>query len=177
MSRIRVFWVFFGLRLCRIYALLLRIRFCRDNALFCRDYALFCPDFYSDIEDFTQIFCRYLPKKMAAKTSAWPALSYDEGGIKRRQIICVLCLRCSGHITPGSHPLGTLQFNFKSLVIIILTLLKYCFWIIVLLSGPWSWRRTWSPRRWWKAPRWENLTARNGFFIFFMTLFKLGMLG
>ena len=31
---------------------------------------LFCPDFYSDIEDFTQILCRYLPKKLAAKTSA-----------------------------------------------------------------------------------------------------------
>ena len=30
---------------------------------------LFCPDFYSDIEDFTQISCRYLPKKLAAKTS------------------------------------------------------------------------------------------------------------
>ena len=30
---------------------------------------LFCPDFYSDIEDFTQIVCRYLPKKLAAKTS------------------------------------------------------------------------------------------------------------
>ena len=30
---------------------------------------LFCPDFYSDIEDFTQILCRYLPKKLAAKTS------------------------------------------------------------------------------------------------------------
>ena len=27
---------------------------------------LFCPD----IEDFTQILCRYLPKKLAAKTSA-----------------------------------------------------------------------------------------------------------
>ena len=33
---------------------------------------LFCPDFYSDIEDFAQILCmcRYLPKKLAAKTSA-----------------------------------------------------------------------------------------------------------
>ena len=30
---------------------------------------LFCPDFYSAIEDFTQILCRYLPKKLAAKTS------------------------------------------------------------------------------------------------------------
>ena len=30
---------------------------------------LFCPDFYADIEDFTQILCRYLPKKLAAKTS------------------------------------------------------------------------------------------------------------
>ena len=30
---------------------------------------LFCPDFYSDIGDFTQILCRYLPKKLAAKTS------------------------------------------------------------------------------------------------------------
>ena len=32
---------------------------------------LFCPDFYTDIEDFTQILCRYLPKKLAAKTSGW----------------------------------------------------------------------------------------------------------
>ena len=32
---------------------------------------LICPDFYSDIEDFTQILCRYLPKKLAAKTSGW----------------------------------------------------------------------------------------------------------
>jgi len=30
---------------------------------------LFCPDFYSDIRDFTQILCRYLPKKLAAGTS------------------------------------------------------------------------------------------------------------
>ena len=28
-----------------------------------------CPDFYSDIEDFTQILCRYLPKKLAVGTS------------------------------------------------------------------------------------------------------------
>ena len=35
---------------------------------------LFCPDFYSDIEDFTQILCRYLPKKLAAKTSAEEAV-------------------------------------------------------------------------------------------------------
>ena len=32
-------------------------------------WGLFCPDFYSDIEDFTQILCRYLPNKLAAKTS------------------------------------------------------------------------------------------------------------
>ena len=32
---------------------------------------MFCPDCYSDIEDFTQIVCRYLPKKLAAKTSVW----------------------------------------------------------------------------------------------------------
>ena len=31
---------------------------------------LFRPDFYSDIEDFTQILCRYLPKNLAAGTSA-----------------------------------------------------------------------------------------------------------
>jgi len=31
---------------------------------------LFCTDFYSDIKDFTQTLCRYLPKKLAAKTSA-----------------------------------------------------------------------------------------------------------
>ena len=30
---------------------------------------LFCPDFYSDIRDFAQILCRYLPKKLAAGTS------------------------------------------------------------------------------------------------------------
>ena len=38
-----------------------------------REYALFYmfyPDFYSDIEDFTQILCRYLPKKLADGTSA-----------------------------------------------------------------------------------------------------------
>ena len=32
-------------------------------------WGLFCPDFYSDIRDFTQILCRYLPKKLAAGTS------------------------------------------------------------------------------------------------------------
>merc|ERR550517_464389 len=53
--------------LCRIYALLSRIRFCREYALF---LGLFCPDFYSDIRDFTQILCRYLAKKLAAGTSA-----------------------------------------------------------------------------------------------------------
>jgi len=31
---------------------------------------VFCPDFYSDIEDFTQILCRYLSKISAAGTSA-----------------------------------------------------------------------------------------------------------
>jgi len=30
---------------------------------------VFCPDFYSDIEDFTQILCRYLSKISAAGTS------------------------------------------------------------------------------------------------------------
>ena len=30
---------------------------------------LFCPDFYSDIEDFAQILCRYLHKKLAAEAS------------------------------------------------------------------------------------------------------------
>ena len=30
---------------------------------------LFCPDFYSDIEDFTQILCRYLLKKLVVGTS------------------------------------------------------------------------------------------------------------
>ena len=30
---------------------------------------VFCPDFYSDIEDFTQILCRYLPKNLAVGTS------------------------------------------------------------------------------------------------------------
>ena len=29
----------------------------------CSFLGLFCPDFYSYIEDFTQILCRYLPKK------------------------------------------------------------------------------------------------------------------
>ena len=29
---------------------------------------LFCPDFYSDIEDLTQILCRYLPKTL---TDLW----------------------------------------------------------------------------------------------------------
>ena len=50
---IRSVWVFFGFRLSHLRVLL----------------GLFCPDFYSDIEDFTQILSRYLPKKMAAKTS------------------------------------------------------------------------------------------------------------
>ena len=30
---------------------------------------VFAPEFYSDIEDFTQILCRYLHKKLAAKAS------------------------------------------------------------------------------------------------------------
>ena len=30
-----------------------------------------CPDFYSDIEDFAQILCRYLLKKLAFGTSGW----------------------------------------------------------------------------------------------------------
>ena len=49
---------------------------------------VFCPDFYSDIEDFTQILCRYLSKISAAGTSgletdsmSWPEfknnISYD----------------------------------------------------------------------------------------------------
>ena len=30
---------------------------------------LFCPDLYSDIEDYAQILCKYLPKKLAVGTS------------------------------------------------------------------------------------------------------------
>ena len=53
------------------------MRFCRDMGLsqiaFCRDYTLFwvcfVQTFTQDIEDFTQILCRYLPKKMAANIS------------------------------------------------------------------------------------------------------------
>ena len=41
-------------------------------------WGLFCPDFYSDIEDFNQILCRYLPKKLAAKISE-SKLSLCEG--------------------------------------------------------------------------------------------------
>ena len=37
---------------------------------------VFCPDFYSDIEDFTQILCRYLSKISAAGTSAVNPLSF-----------------------------------------------------------------------------------------------------
>ena len=65
MSRIRVFWTQTMSHLRAFVANQVLSRY----ALFCRDYALFCPDFYSDIEDFTQILCRYLPKKLAAKTS------------------------------------------------------------------------------------------------------------
>ena len=39
---------------------------------------LFCPDFYSDIRDFTQILCRYLPKKLAAGTSASDNNNYEQ---------------------------------------------------------------------------------------------------
>ena len=34
---------------------------------------LFSPDFYSDSDDFTQILCRNLPKKLVAKTFATAA--------------------------------------------------------------------------------------------------------
>ena len=40
---------------------------------------LFCPDFYSDIRNFTQILCRYLAKKSAAKTSGnVPILAFSQ---------------------------------------------------------------------------------------------------
>ena len=42
---------------------------------------LICPDFYSDIEDFTQILCRYLPKKLAAKTSGGGCLLVGMKGV------------------------------------------------------------------------------------------------
>ena len=35
-----------------------------------RAFFMSCPDFYSDIEDFAQILCRYLLKKLAFGTSA-----------------------------------------------------------------------------------------------------------
>ena len=35
----------------------------------CALLGFFCPDFYPDIEDFTHILCRYLPKKVAANAS------------------------------------------------------------------------------------------------------------
>ena len=60
--------------LCRLYALLSRIRVCREYALF----FMSCPDFYSDIEDFAQILCRYLLKKLAFGTSAWYANKFND---------------------------------------------------------------------------------------------------
>ena len=52
--------------LCRIYAHIVANRILSRIRAF---LGLFCPDFYSDIRDFTQILCRYLPKKLAAGTS------------------------------------------------------------------------------------------------------------
>ena len=45
---------------------------CRESGFVANThlFGFVCPDFYSDIEDFTQILCRYLPKKLAVGTSA-----------------------------------------------------------------------------------------------------------
>jgi len=66
-------------------------------------FGLFCPDFYSDIEDFTQILCRYLPKILAAKTSATHICKMVVGGrLMKGKNICMKCTLCSG-IYPGSN--------------------------------------------------------------------------
>ena len=66
MLRIRVFWVFFWTQIMS------HLRAFVANQVLSRMrtfLGLFYPDFYSDIEDFTQILCRFLPKKLVAKTS------------------------------------------------------------------------------------------------------------
>ena len=60
-------------RQCRKYRICRQCRLCRLSRIRAI-WGLICPDFYSDIEDFTQILCRYLPKKLAAKTSGVVAL-------------------------------------------------------------------------------------------------------
>ena len=52
---------------------------------------LFCTDFYSDIKDFTQTLCRYLPKKLAAKTSDCIYLSSAVGS-GSISVLCTLYL-------------------------------------------------------------------------------------
>ena len=55
-----------GLLLCGGYALLSRHELCRIYVLF---WSGFDADFYADIEDFVQIFCRFLHEKMLAGIS------------------------------------------------------------------------------------------------------------
>ena len=52
--------------LCGVYALLSRHELCRIYVLF---WSGFDADFYADIEDFVQILCRFLHKKMLVGSS------------------------------------------------------------------------------------------------------------
>ena len=47
----------------------LRVFVANQGLLRIRAFFMSCPDFYSDIEDFAQILCRYLLKKLAFGTS------------------------------------------------------------------------------------------------------------
>ena len=72
-------------------------------------FGLFCPDFYSDIADFTQIFCRYLPKKLVAKTSGSDDSQLREDAVQR-----ILDLRAESNSANQLRefvPPKTLNFN------------------------------------------------------------------
>ena len=86
---------------------------------------VFCPDFYSDIEDFTQILCRYLSKISAAGTSGRELGSLPAQADSRTKLCCSSPASPSlFHSTswPSSQPFKTFSFcrwliNFISTVL------------------------------------------------------------
>ena len=106
MSRIRVFWVFSGLRLCCIFALLSRIRFCCEYALF-----LIC-----FVQTFTQTLRILLRFCADICSKNWPLRPLvDTLPLKKRFVIQLIwfLLGWQGLIVeiPGQDPQGKCRWS------------------------------------------------------------------
>ena len=88
--------------LCGGYALLSLHELCHIYVLF---WSGFDADFYADIEDFVQIFCRFLHEKMLVGTSG------EEGGNHLK--VLQHNAEVSSKVGTEHHPSTNLQLQFR----------------------------------------------------------------